>query len=170
MKNNLFDYGRVREDHIVSLFRKQGYTAVINECFDEEGNSIAQTYVLNGYHRSYPDIDIFELEKDKECVLRVEVKSFSALQNSSVRKNGKVLPISVTQFESYLELFRLSEVPTKIIFVIGTPEYYEYYWEDILVMNSLPKKKGKHFDGEKDCYFWRPEDLKRGLDGFLDVK
>ena len=52
MKNNLFDYGRVREDHIASLFTRQGYRAVINECFDEDGNSIAQTYVLNAYHRS----------------------------------------------------------------------------------------------------------------------
>lgn len=151
MKNNLFDYGRVREDHIASLFNEKGFKSVINECRDENGNSIAQTYILNGFHRSHPDIDVFELEDAEECILRVEVKSFSVLQNNDIRKNGKVLPVSVSQFESYLDLFRMSEIPTKIIFVIGTPGYYEYYWEEITAMNALPKKKGKHF--------WRLEGL-----------
>lgn len=160
--------GDIKESHIRELFEQNGKRAVLVESLDENGNRTAQTYILNGYYRSHPDIEVFELENDSEVVLRVEVKGFLSLQNNEVRKNGKVLPVSKKQFNSYLELFMLTEVPIKIIFVIGREEPYEYYWEYAHKMNAIKKASGYHFEDNKPCYFWRPEDLRKGLKGFLD--
>lgn len=165
---NRYNFGRIKESHIAKLFEENGKRAVLIESFDENGNRIAQTYLLNGYHRSHPDIDIYEMENSKEVILRIEVKGFEKLQNNSVRKNGAVLPISKSQFNSYLELFTLTEVPIKIIFVIGSSEPYQYYWEYAHVLNRIKKASGYHFHDNKPCYFWRPEDLRHGLDGFFD--
>lgn len=166
---NQYDRAKIKERHVVNILKKKGYSAKLLEMFDDNGKEIPQTYSVSGYKRSAPDIDVFESEDKREVILRVEVKGFESFPKIN---NTNVLGIEYRKLNHYLELLFLSEVETKILFVIGKvgdEASYDYYWEDLYEITKIKSiRKNYTFDGLvwSDFIFWKPQDLHHGLDGF----
>lgn len=166
---NLYKRAKIKENHIVDILRLKGYHAKLLEMYDSEGNEVAQTYTVNGYYKSHPDIDVYESNDGKEVILRVEVKGF---ENFPKINSVNLLGVESRKLEHYLELLYLSEVETRIVFVVGKngkPDEYEYYWERLDKLVSMKSFKSKYtFDGLywTDFIFWNPKDLNKGMENF----
>lgn len=162
-------FWKKKELHILNIMKEKGYSVELIENFDKDGNELPQVYYVGKYAKSKPDIDVFSDENKKVVIFRVEVKGRKRLPEINGRK---VIPIKESQFEHYVELQFLSEVETKIIFVIGIDDTsgYEYFWSTIDEMKKMKKYRSKWMDTRdaKEYYycFYNPNKFNYGLDGF----
>ncbi len=157
-----------KEDYISYLLTEMGYFPKVFRPLDSNGKRIAQTISPFGkYKIAVPDIDVYETEDAKNAVLRVEVKGFVSFPEI---RNMKYLIVESRKFDNYMEYFRLSEVETRIIFVVGeNKKKYECYWEEIENMNNTIFAKDDYTFSNgniEKCLFWKPSDLHSGLGDF----
>jgi hypothetical protein len=166
---NNYKRSKIKEYHILNILRDKGYSAELLELFDNEGKELPQTYTVSGYKKSAPDINVYESYDKKEVILRIEVKGFEYFPKI---KNTNLLGVEYRKFKHYVELLFLSEVETKIIFVVGKvgeENNYEYYWETLDRLAEIRNiRKDFTFDGLvwDDFIFWNPKDLNYGLEDF----
>lgn len=164
--------GKHREKYILSLLQKNGYTAEIYEVpkkreqtewdFEEP---VCQDIYIHGVKYVSPDIDIYG--NTREIIFRIEVKGFRDIEDISRKFGVNVVGAEKYKIDSYCKVERLQEIRTMVVFLIGEIESYEIYWEYLDNLMSKVKRKEDILFG-KTGYFWRIQDLHKGVDSFLN--
>ena len=167
MTKNLSD---IKEEYVLDFLLRKNKHAEIYKAYDPDGKEIAQTFVIDNFYRSRPDIDVYDGKDRKEIIIRVEVKGFTDMPRVEGRK---ILGIKEKQFYSYIEFGQLTETEIFIVFVVGDSEdNFEFYWESVSNLYSLKKYqsayKGSRDSKEHKYVFWNPKSLKFGLNGFCE--
>ena len=150
------------------LSKKYNVKRYINDYYiDEWGQEkYNQNYIHNGKTYKCPDLYLLETGSGNNIVLRIEVKGFREVNKTAFSKAETVL-IEEYKFDSYVDLMMAEEIESCVVFVIGNENSGDlyFYWETLSNLLNIKHKEGWEFG--TNCLFWRTQDLKFGLDGFL---
>jgi len=163
--------GNIKEDYVLGKLKSAGISCKIFRPTDFRGRGVPQVYDVRGSPKSRPDINVYVCEGG-DVIFMVEVKGFIEFQEVNGSKN--FVGIEKRKFENYMEVALDSEVPIKVVFVIGEngSNKYKIYWDDVFEM-------AKYKSVEKDLYFyssnskikfllWSINDLGWGMDTLID--
>jgi hypothetical protein len=154
---------RPYEIEVEEYFKGLGYKTELYLCYDENGDETYQTIVIEGKHKSHPDIRIESNNGDVVVKYLIEVKSqqcyYANRPVENLEKDTRYFLIDRGQFENYKEVEDYLRVPVYCFFIDKrTGEWYNRG------LKKLDKTKisvdNAYFD-EDEHYAWDLRDLKR---------